>query len=66
MPKWSKRNQCLRKMYGFVESPLFKLFVFLAILANTIFLAMDRYPIPEAEIQIIERANLVFYFIFLL
>lgn len=53
-------------MYGFVESPLFKLFVFLAILANTIFLAMDRYPIPEAEIQIIERANLVFYFIFLL
>lgn len=27
---------------------------------------MDRYPIPEEEILIIERANLVFYFIFLL
>lgn len=49
-----------------VESPLFNLFVFLAILANTIFMAMDRYPIPEDEIIVIERANLVFYFIFLL
>ncbi len=65
MPKWSKRNRCLRCMYRFVNHPLFNFIVLLAILGNTVVLALDRHPIPWEEYQALENANLALYCFFL-
>lgn len=61
----SRKKMDLRRLknavYRLVESKAFMLFITLCILANTAFLASDRWPISQEELTMIEQANLVFF-----
>ena len=54
-------NKFRAAIYIMVESKAFTIFITLCILANTAFLAVDRWPISYEEVTMIEQANLVFF-----
>lgn len=63
----SLMNSNLRwKLLLAVRSKWFGALINFCIIVNTIFLALDRYPMSEDETEIHNIANLIFYFIFVI
>jgi len=46
--------------------PIFNISIMVCILANTVVLAVDRYPISDRELLLLENINEVFSYIFLI
>ena len=60
-------NDSLRwKLIGIVNSQNWGYAINICIIINTIFLALDRYPMPEEEQRVYEIANIIFFSIFLI
>ncbi len=60
----ASRNWIYRFFYAFAMNKYFSLFINLIIVANTVVLAMDRYPIAASELELLEYINLTFSIIF--
>jgi hypothetical protein len=53
-----------RFFYYFVQMPMFGTFILMCILINTIFLSMERYPMPDSEKTAFEQVNYFFSAVF--
>ena len=67
---YEKFQQSRKVVAAYVESegkscPTFMIFITVCIVLNTLFLALDRYPIDEKSATANEMANFIFYLIFL-
>ena len=66
LPLRAQNNLLYMICYRISEHTLFTAVIFILILANTVTMAFDRYPIDDQELAIIETMNLIFYCAFLL
>lgn len=64
-PDRAKNNTLYYWFFKLCSHALFTVIITLCILANTILLAMDRYPIRSDELQYLDDLNEVFTYIFL-
>ena len=56
--------KCVQYFYVMVNSVLFTVIITLLILANTVLLALDRYPADATEVAIVEKINQAFTWCF--
>lgn len=60
----SHENGLYRMFYVFVMNPFFNLFIFLMIMANTVSLAADDYPMTDQKEHVIDICNQYFTWLF--
>ena len=64
--KRAKTNKLYYTCLSITKHRSFEVLISVCIFANTVILAMDKYPISAEEEALIESINLIFYVIFLL
>ena len=62
--KRAKSNPVYQVCFMICNNPFFETFIASCIIANTVILALDKYPEHKQDFEILESINLIFFFVF--